>query len=269
MQAAAKNLSSKPATTGSRAQHHMSIFDLNGDGKVDAEDFRIAAERAHLAGKEMSTFWYRAPIANLVYGLLDGDRPPSQENLKAVLNGYALVDALLLTIVMSMPMSMTFEEIELARLRFDGVVRFEFTDEIDYDRRYNDWKGVTGQEHGRGLRALDGRGGDVAGALALRGLHGARALRPRLERGAPPAPREPRVVALDALRARHHHHLHDARQCRIDVRVLLHDILQVARLLRGGPRPAEHVEPLRLRELVRLRGRPALCGNQNFTARSC
>ena len=109
MQAAAKNLSSKPATTGSRAQHHMSIFDLNGDGKVDAEDFRIAAERAHLAGKEMSTFWYRAPIANLVYGLLDGDRPPSQENLKAVLNGYALVDALLLTIVMSMPMSMTFE----------------------------------------------------------------------------------------------------------------------------------------------------------------
>ena len=49
MQAAAKNLSSKPATTGSRAQHHMSIFDLNGDGKVDAEDFRIAAERAHLA----------------------------------------------------------------------------------------------------------------------------------------------------------------------------------------------------------------------------
>ena len=58
MQAAAKNLSSKPATTGSRAQHHMSIFDLNGDGKVDAEDFRIAAERAHLAGKEMSTFWY-------------------------------------------------------------------------------------------------------------------------------------------------------------------------------------------------------------------
>ena len=27
----------------------MSIFDLNGDGKVDAEDFRIAAERAHLA----------------------------------------------------------------------------------------------------------------------------------------------------------------------------------------------------------------------------
>ena len=51
MQAAAKNLSSKPATTGSRAQHHMSIFDLNGDGKVDAEDFRIAAERAHLAGK--------------------------------------------------------------------------------------------------------------------------------------------------------------------------------------------------------------------------
>ena len=93
MQAAAKNLSSKPATTGSRAQHHMSIFDLNGDGKVDAEDFRIAAERAHLAGKEMSTFWYRAPIANLVYGLLDGDRPPSQENLKAVLNGEP-VDAL-------------------------------------------------------------------------------------------------------------------------------------------------------------------------------
>ena len=123
----------------------MSIFDLNGDGKVDAEDFRIAAEHAHLAGKEMSTFWYRAPIANLVYGLLDGDRPPSQENLKAVLNGYALVDALLLTIVMSMPMSMTFEEIELARLRFDGVVRFEFTDEIDYDRRYNDWKGATGR----------------------------------------------------------------------------------------------------------------------------
>ena len=109
MQAAAKNLSSKPATTGARAQHHMSIFDLNGDGKVDAEDFRIAAERAHLAGRDMSTFWYRAPIANLVYGLLDGDRPPSQENLKAVLNGYALVDALLLTIVMSMPMSMTFE----------------------------------------------------------------------------------------------------------------------------------------------------------------
>ena len=145
MQAAAKNLSSKPATTGSRAQHHMSIFDLNGDGKVDAEDFRIAAERAHLAGKEMSTFWYRAPIANLVYGLLDGDRPPSQENLKAVLNGYALVDALLLTIVMSMPMSMTFEEIELARLRFDGVVRFEFTDEIDLDRRYDDWEGVTGR----------------------------------------------------------------------------------------------------------------------------
>ena len=145
MQAAAKNLSSKPVSEGARAQHHMSIFDLNGDGKVDAEDFRIAAERAHLAGRDMSTFWYRAPIANLVYGLLDGDRPPSQENLKAVLNGYALVDALLLTIVMSMPMSMTFEEIELARLRFDGVVRFEFTDEIDYDRRYNDWDGVTGK----------------------------------------------------------------------------------------------------------------------------
>ena len=125
MQAAAKNLSSKPATTGSRAQHHMSIFDLNGDGKVDAEDFRIAAERAHLAGKEMSTFWYRAPIANLVYGLLDGDRPPSQENLKAVLNGYALVDALLLTIVMSMPMSMTFEvrgpRLSSRRRRADGT----------------------------------------------------------------------------------------------------------------------------------------------------
>ena len=145
MQAAAKNLSSKPVSEGARAQHHMSIFDLNGDGKVDAEDFRIAAERAHLAGRDMSTFWYRAPIANLVYGLLDGDRPPSQENLKAVLNGYALVDALLLTIVMSMPMSMTFEEIELARLRFDGVVRFEFTDEIDLDRRYDDWEGVTGR----------------------------------------------------------------------------------------------------------------------------
>ena len=157
MQAAAKNLSSKPATTGSRAQHHMSIFDLNGDGKVDAEDFRIAAERAHLAGKEMSTFWYRAPIANLVYGLLDGDRPPSQENLKAVLNGYALVDALLLTIVMSMPMSMTFEEIELARLRFDGVVRFEFTDEIDLDRRYNDWEGVTGAPPPSARRRRDPR----------------------------------------------------------------------------------------------------------------
>ena len=25
------------------------------------------------------------------------------------------------------------------------MVRFEFTDEIDYDRRYNDWKGVTGR----------------------------------------------------------------------------------------------------------------------------
>ena len=25
------------------------------------------------------------------------------------------------------------------------MVRFEFTDEIDYDRRYNDWEGVTGK----------------------------------------------------------------------------------------------------------------------------
>ena len=113
---------------------------------MDAEHFRLSAERAHqmMSGSEMSAFWYRAPIANLFYGLLDGGRPPSQENLKEVLNGYALVTALILTVVMSMPMSMTFEEVELARLRFDGVVRFEFTDEIDYDRRYDDW--ATGRD---------------------------------------------------------------------------------------------------------------------------
>ena len=63
----------------------------------------------------------------------------------------------LLTIAMSMPMSMTFEEIELARLRFDGVVRFEFTDEIDSPALQrlgrSQW-----EEHGRSLRyAFDGR----------------------------------------------------------------------------------------------------------------
>ena len=75
MQAAAKNLSSKPATTA-RAQHHMSIFDLNGDGSRRRGLDR--GERAQSAGKEMSTFWYRAPIANLVYGFLDGDRRPKR-----------------------------------------------------------------------------------------------------------------------------------------------------------------------------------------------
>jgi len=126
------------------------MLDLNGDGKIDAEDFRIAAERAHLRGENMSAFWYKMPILNLVYGLMDGDRPPSQENLKAVLNGYALVDALLLTIVMSMPQAMSFEEIELARRRFDGVVHFEFTDEADYDRRYDDWNWASsGPTNGR------------------------------------------------------------------------------------------------------------------------
>ena len=158
MQAAAKNLSSKPATTGSRAQHHMSIFDLNGDGKVDAEDFGIAAKRARLAGKEMSTFWYRAPIANLVYGLLDGDRPPSQENLKAVLSGYALVDAHAPGDRHVHAMSMTFEEIELAR----GCSSTASC--ASSSRTKSIMTGATttgtghGEEHGRSLRALDGRG---------------------------------------------------------------------------------------------------------------
>ena len=64
MQAAAKNLSSKPVSEGARAQHHMSIFDLNGDGKVDAEDFKIAAERAKKALDEPSAAASLLPFAD-------------------------------------------------------------------------------------------------------------------------------------------------------------------------------------------------------------
>ena len=91
-------------------------------------------------------------------------------------------------------------------------------------------------QHGR-ARALDGGGGDFPGSLALRGLHGARALRPRLERGAPPAPREPRRGGAGCATCSSPSSSSRCSAVSIDVRVLLP--ASSGRLLRGGPRPAE------------------------------
>lgn len=65
------------------------------------------------------TCWYRFPIVNLFHDLLFDESPPTNAAIKDILSTFALLSALFITVAMSLPSSVTFEDLEGVRARFD------------------------------------------------------------------------------------------------------------------------------------------------------
>ena len=72
--------------------------------------------------------WYRVPFVNILYDAFMEEVPTSQQ-LYDMLLTIGLISALLLTVVMALPMSFEYEELEEARRRFNSA---------PYDSVYDD-----------------------------------------------------------------------------------------------------------------------------------
>ena len=62
---------------------------------------------------------YQIPVVNIFFDLLFDDSPPSNEQLKDMLNTFGLLAALLLTVAMSIPASFDYDELDDALERFE------------------------------------------------------------------------------------------------------------------------------------------------------
>jgi hypothetical protein len=66
---------------------------------------------------------YQIPVVNIFFDLLFDDSPPSNEQLKDMLNTFGLLAALLLTVAISIPASFDYDELDDALERFEVAPR--------------------------------------------------------------------------------------------------------------------------------------------------